>query len=363
MHIDGPQPPNTVAVNLIHRIVRAAVEHGASRPVLIERLSVDEARLRHPLARLPGMMLVRLLEIIDEELGDPASVLRVAFAARPSCFSDMGFISRYSHDLRTVLETNIRNQILRQNIFLTRFEDGDDPGALVWDIDESNVREYAPALELAVGTYVRLCREILGDLPHLAEIRFRHRPRFDPQQYETVFQCPVHFGSDITSMRFHRGMVYQPAPRSNPALLTQGTMNYNKSANWLAAGREYCGHGYYYLSGELNKSPLTLERMAAAFGVNERTLRRRLEMEGMPFRALLDEVRRDMCLLYQMEGTRSLGEVALLLGYAELSAFTRAYRRWHGEPPSAQWSRRDRKAPVSYRPELSGDQSGLPPSL
>lgn len=338
MQIEGPQPPDTVAVNLIHRLLRAAVENGASRPVLIERLGVNEARLRHPLARLTGTTLIRLLCIIDEELADPASVLRIAFAARPSCFSDMGFISRYSHDLRTVLETNIRNQILRQNIFLARFEPDTEPASIIWDIDECNAQEYAPALELAVGTYVRLCREILGALPHLIEVHFRHRPRFDPARYEAAFQCPVHFGSGSTSVQLDRAMIYRTAPGSNPALLAQGAENYNKSANWLANGREYCGHGYYYLSGELNKSPLTLERMAAAFSMSERTLRRRLEREGMPFRALLDEVRRDMSVLYQMEGTRSLGEVALLLGYAELSAFTRAYRRWHGVPPSTGWS-------------------------
>lgn len=337
VQIEGPQPPDTVAVNLILRVLRAAVENGASRPVLIERLGVSEASLRHPLARLPGTMLVRLIEIIDEELADPASVLRVAFAARPSCFSDIGFISRYSDDLRSVLETNIRNQTLRQNIFPARLALENEPAAIIWDMDENAAREYAPALELAVGTYVRLCREILGDLPHLVEVRFAHAARFDSARYEAAFNCPVHFGSGPTLVRLHRSMLYQIAPRSNPALLTQGAQNYNKSANWLADGREYCGHGYYYLSGELNKSPVTLERMAAAFGMSERTLRRRLEAEGMPFRALLDEVRRDMCALYQMEGVRSLGEVALLLGYAELSAFTRAYRRWHGKPPSANW--------------------------
>jgi AraC-like DNA-binding protein len=30
--------------------------------------------------------------------------------------------------------------------------------------------------------------------------------------------------------------------------------------------------------------------------------------------------------------------VAELLGYAELSAFTRAHRHWHGVPPSTTWS-------------------------
>ena len=74
--------------------------------------------------------------------------------------------------------------------------------------------------------------------------------------------------------------------------------------------------------------------MAASFGMSERTLRRKLVNEGMSFRDLLDFVRNDLCTLYFMEDARSLGEIALLLGYSDLSAFTRANKNWTGTPPS-----------------------------
>jgi AraC-like DNA-binding protein len=74
--------------------------------------------------------------------------------------------------------------------------------------------------------------------------------------------------------------------------------------------------------------------MAKSFGMSERTLRRKLVEEGYPFRELLDLVRQDLCALYFMEDARLLGEIALLLGYSDLSAFTRAHKRWYGKPPS-----------------------------
>jgi AraC-like DNA-binding protein len=54
---------------------------------------------------------------------------------------------------------------------------------------------------------------------------------------------------------------------------------------------------YFYLASELDKSPPTLERMAASFGMSERTLRRKLVEEGISFRDLLDRVRQDNCKL------------------------------------------------------------------
>ena len=81
--------------------------------------------------------------------------------------------------------------------------------------------------------------------------------------------------------------------------------------------------------------------MAATFGVSERVLRRKLVAEGMSFCALRDRVRRNLSELCLMEGKRSIGEIAVLLGYGEISAFTRAHKKWHGLPPRKRTRRDD----------------------
>lgn len=339
MPVQGPPSENTVAANVLHRALRAAVEHGgADRRSLLAAVHVDEAKLRHPLARLPAQVFVRLLLAIERELGDPMAALRLSFVSGPSCFSDIGFIGRYAGTLGEAMETQVRNQGLRQSMARLELDRESTPARLTWNVPQDLVRDIGPAVEMTIGSYVQLGREICGTAPCYKRIGLQHEPRFDPAIYETAFGHPVEFGCDITSMEFHEGALRHPTLRADPRLIAQGLANFNKSATWMADGRECSGNGYFYLSEELNKSPLTLERMASAFGMTERTLRRRLEKEGKPFRELLDEVRQDMCMLYKMEGRRSLSEIALLLGYAELSAFTRAHRRWYGEPPSLHWT-------------------------
>ncbi|MEM8636867.1 MAG: AraC family transcriptional regulator, partial [Pseudomonadota bacterium] len=41
-----------------------------------------------------------------------------------------------------------------------------------------------------------------------------------------------------------------------------------------------------------------------------------------------------VCDLYLSEGKRSVADLALLLGYSEHSAFTRAFKSWYGVPPT-----------------------------
>jgi len=67
--------------------------------------------------------------------------------------------------------------------------------------------------------------------------------------------------------------------------------------------------------------------------ITERTLHRRLAAEGTSFRVLLDEVRATLAAELLNSGL-SVEETAHRLGYSETAAFTRAYTRWNGYPPS-----------------------------
>ena len=75
--------------------------------------------------------------------------------------------------------------------------------------------------------------------------------------------------------------------------------------------------------------------VAAALGVGERSLRRRLATEGTSFQELLDEVREALALQLLETGVLSVEDVALRLGYAEASTFIVAFRRWRGTTPTA----------------------------
>lgn len=73
--------------------------------------------------------------------------------------------------------------------------------------------------------------------------------------------------------------------------------------------------------------------VAAAAGLSERTLRRRLADEGTSYQRLLDEVRESLAL--ELLGTLPVQDVAVRLGYAEASSFILAFRRWTGRTPTS----------------------------
>ncbi len=79
--------------------------------------------------------------------------------------------------------------------------------------------------------------------------------------------------------------------------------------------------------------------VAAELGMSPRTLARRLAAEDSSFAGILTEVRSALADRYLADRTLPISQIAWLLGYAEISAFTRAFQRWTGMVPSAARAR------------------------
>ncbi len=81
-----------------------------------------------------------------------------------------------------------------------------------------------------------------------------------------------------------------------------------------------------------------LEAVAAELGMPSRTLSSRLLSRGVRFQDIVDGLRQRLAELYLQDPALSLTDIALLLGFAESSSFSRAFRRWRSMSPN-QWRR------------------------
>ncbi len=339
--IVGALEPDTVSANFVDRLVRAAVAAGARRPHILEAIGIASARLRNPVGRLPDAVLVDLFAVLEREFADPAIALKIVGWAPPDCFSDLGYIATFAPTVGDMLAETVALQGFRQNIWYAVLDRKSTPARLIWRFPNSPEQLFTPAVEFSVGSYVRLYRNAVAGAPPPLAVHFRHKARFSPDLYTQLLGCPVAFNAKVTRIDFDPAQLTLPCPNANPGLQRDVLSRFGKAMEWLTSGKQYSSLTYLYLASELNKSTLKLDRVAASLGVGERTLRRRLVEEGHPFRELLEQVRKDLCDLYRLENRRSMSEIAELLGYAELSAFTRAHRQWYGKPPTGDRAERE----------------------
>jgi AraC-like DNA-binding protein len=67
--------------------------------------------------------------------------------------------------------------------------------------------------------------------------------------------------------------------------------------------------------------------------MSHRTLARQLSADGLTFSAILDQYRAEMAKAYLGQDDLTMSEIAWLLGYQDVSAFTHAFKRWTGITP------------------------------
>lgn len=89
------------------------------------------------------------------------------------------------------------------------------------------------------------------------------------------------------------------------------------------------------LRTELLRDNCSAAAVARFFSMHRRTMNRHLRMEGLAFRQVANEVRFELACELLANTDMTLGQIAAALKYSELSAFTRAFRRWSGQAPSA----------------------------
>ena len=87
------------------------------------------------------------------------------------------------------------------------------------------------------------------------------------------------------------------------------------------------------IEGRIASGTARIGPVARELGYSRQTLYRRLKAEGVTFEELCDLARRRLAIRYVRDGV-PLKEAAYRLGFSDPSAFSRAFKRWTGLPPS-----------------------------
>lgn len=90
----------------------------------------------------------------------------------------------------------------------------------------------------------------------------------------------------------------------------------------------------HILSARADFITLSHRRLSAELELATRTLQRRLAGEGTSLKAIKETVRADLAQKYVRQSDLSFSQIAEMLGYSELSAFSRAFHRWYGTTAS-----------------------------
>ena len=180
------------------------------------------------------------------------------------------------------------------------------------------------ALELAVAMFCRIIRTFLGDAWQPQEVCFMHDAPEHPEFHRRFFGKRVRFNWHYDGIVCRAADLEKSIPASDPGMARYLKEHFDSI---LFSHRAETTETVRELMWVLLKSGnCSAGRIAKHLGVDRRTINRRLASEGQSYSSILDAVRRDMVTSFVEHSQRPLNEIAGMLGFSGLSAFSRWFR-------------------------------------
>ena len=155
----------------------------------------------------------------------------------------------------------------------------------------------------------------------------------DPEPYRRHFRAPVRFNQESAVIVFPARDLDLRVAGADPMVraLLEERIQQLKGAQ----GSEFSDDIRRLLRTRMTSNHCSAEDIAHLLAMHRRTLSRRLKDGGMGYRAITNEIRFEIARQLLRDTQVPLAQIAAALGYSEASAFTRAFRRWSGQTPTA----------------------------
>jgi AraC-like DNA-binding protein len=292
---------------------------------------IDSEMLLDPDATVPMSVCVGLLTEGVRATGDDDLGLHVAEHAELGSFDVHFYAMVSSPTLGAAFERVCRYQRLIHETSQVRLEKSEDRAVLSHRLS-GGVAAPRQTAELLLAAWVRTGRVATHTRWSPAEVRFAHRAPRDSREHERLFGAPLRFATGENALVLPAALLDLPCRRTDPSLLS---LLDQYAADRLGGPQTatFADRVRAALSEELQAGNVTAHSLATRLKVSVRTLHRALAAERTSYRRLLDQLRLDIAERHLKDDRMSVAEVAFLVGFSELSAFHRAFKRWTGRTP------------------------------
>lgn len=320
-------------ISIIRVLLAVGESHGLGQEACLEASGISPDNLSALAYEVEAWQEMQVIRNLVNKLGPDLPLgIEAGFRHHITTFGVFGFAILSCASARAAL--NLASRYLRLTCaycYLEIVEEGDNTFFLVAH-DELPDDICRFLVERDCVTVLSLQREILPVQLPLVRLDTTFAPPVYAARLTELTGYHIKFDQPRTCVVINSQLLDLPLPQADRYTLAR----YEAECQQLMARRDTLGSYARQLRDHLlirsGHFP-GLREMAQHMEVNAKTLQRRLSDEGTSYKAIIDNVREDLAT--DLLNTRSLSveDVAELLGYSEVSSFSRAFKRWKGVSP------------------------------
>ncbi len=322
----------TIQARSLIRALSSVERFGASAEEALARSGLPFPFSEHPDARIPFLNFAAFYTAAADLTGRDDFGLQVGADTHLSAFDVLGYAALSCGNVREALLT-LRKYfpVLEDGGSVDLVEEGDT--ATVQYRVRTDAGDTRQVVELGLAVILRWLQSILGEHWFPAQVRFAHEAPPDSAAHRRLFNSEVVFAHATNGIVFPVVCLDKVLGTADATLRDIMGRQLDEILHTLPKGGRWQYRARQAVSEGMRRGHSSVSATARSLAVSSRTLQRHLAEEGTTFRQVLDEVRQELARSSLERQDMSTTNLALMLGYSDISAFYRAFKRWTGMTP------------------------------
>lgn len=317
---------------------------GLSPDQVLRDAGLNPDTLNDPENWIPLRQFNEVLELAAQRSGDDSFGLRLGATINPAEFGVIGHVALNSPNVEAAWANIIRFINIGIETLEASLRTVGDTARLSFLFTDPSVSDCRHQIERLACQAVHFIRWVSDPDWRPSVVHFRHQPPADVSEYQRLFGAPVLFDQIADAIEFERSILIRPIQKADSYLLRVLERHAEDMLAALPASDNFVATLSKNISDELRNGYPDIEHASKKLGMSSRTLRRRLRDQSITYSGLVNKIRYDLSQRYLEDKSLTIKEISFLLGYSDVSAFNRAYKRWSGMPPIAYRRRANVKA-------------------
>jgi AraC-like DNA-binding protein len=323
-----------VSVAVVRAILGEIERQGIASDWVLEASGLSSDRLADPAAQLPIAEYKRLVEEVIARSAIPASGLKAGWHAPTGAAHLVGFILVNSRTLRDAIRMFMRYSPLVLEDAEWTFLEGEEDASFgfVHPHVSGDVARFEAEMILSF-VLTRVGLHFLGPGSRLREARFAFPEPAWSEAYRCTFGCPIVFGAERNELVFDRRYLDVAQLHADASFCQLLCERAEVLLGDRRSDQRLKSRVKDVLKYKLPIGQVQADDVARELRITPRTLRRKLGVLGCTLRELFDEARKELACDAMRRPEQPIKDLAYDLGFAEPSAFHRAFKRWTGITP------------------------------
>ena len=307
--------------------------YGLNPHELLRRCDLDPLVLRRPDLYVPYAAFARALNLAAAEGPAPSFGLQLSEYHDYLVFGPFGLLLAQADSFAEVLKLTQQYVHLHAQGISLHLETEGEQLRVEYRLQLQETVDLRQLRELGLGVMQRTMAGLFGEDWQPRQLLIGHAALGEAAEYAQLFPCPVLFEQPCSGF-VAATTIFALRPLEQRSQLKSHLIEQYRFSQHLPAdiSEQIC----YVLQSILSTGEARLEVVARLLGQHPRSLQIALQKQGRTFRELLDQVRYAEARQQLSLSAQSITDLALHLGYADETAFSRAFKRWSGVAPQ-QW--------------------------